>query len=112
MTLTRYLTHLPRWGVEVAVALEDGTQSPSRRRRQRLYAVTECADHFCFWHQTDKADRSNDVRCLGVDRKSPANGQTDANDPMLTSATPNSDALDAGSAPYQSSRFSRYDWVS
>jgi hypothetical protein len=33
----------------VAVALEDGTQSPSRRRRQRLYAVTECADHFCFW---------------------------------------------------------------
>ena len=48
MTLTRYLAHLPRWGVEVAVALEDGTQSPSRRRRQRLYAVTECADHFCF----------------------------------------------------------------
>jgi hypothetical protein len=33
----------------VAVALEDGTQSPSRRRRQRLYAMTECADHFCFW---------------------------------------------------------------
>jgi len=30
MTLTRYLAHLPRWGVEVAVALEDGTQSPSR----------------------------------------------------------------------------------
>jgi hypothetical protein len=48
MTLTRYLAHLPRWGVEVAVALEDGTQSPSRRRRQRLYAVTEYADHFCF----------------------------------------------------------------
>jgi hypothetical protein len=48
MTLTRYLAHLPRWGVEVAVALEDGTQSPSRRRRQRLYAVTECADYFCF----------------------------------------------------------------
>ena len=53
MTLTRYLAHLPRWGVEVAVALEDGTQSPSRRRKQRLYAVTECADHFCFWHETD-----------------------------------------------------------
>ncbi len=28
---------------------------------------------------------------------------------MRTSAAPNSDALDAGSAPYQSSRFSRYD---
>jgi hypothetical protein len=53
MTLTRYLAHLPRWGAEVAVALEDGTQSPSRRRRQRLYAVTECADHFCFWHFSD-----------------------------------------------------------
>jgi hypothetical protein len=28
MTLTRYLAHLPRWGVEVAVALEDGTEVP------------------------------------------------------------------------------------
>ena len=37
MTLTRYLAYLPRWGVEVAVALEDGTQSPSRRlRRDRM----------------------------------------------------------------------------
>jgi hypothetical protein len=40
--------------------------------------------HFRLWHQTDKAGRSNDVRCLGVDRKSPANGQTDANDPFRT----------------------------
>jgi hypothetical protein len=62
MTLTRYLAHLPRWGVEVAVALEDGTQSPSRRRRQRLYAVTECADHFCFWHEPDHPGRPDDVR--------------------------------------------------
>ena len=57
MTLTRYLAHLPRWGVAVAVALEDGTQSPSRRRRQRLYAVTECADHFCFWHRLCEKSR-------------------------------------------------------
>jgi hypothetical protein len=62
MTLTRYLAHLPRWGVEVAVALEDGTQSSSRRRRQRLYAVTECADHFCFWHFSDLPRQSDDVR--------------------------------------------------
>ena len=61
MTLTRYLARLPRWGVEVAVALEDGTQSPSRRRRQRLYAVTECADHFCFWHETDVPGTPSDV---------------------------------------------------
>jgi hypothetical protein len=62
MTLTRYLAHLPRWGAGVAVALADGTQSPSRRRRQRLYAVTECADHFCFWREPDQARRSDDVR--------------------------------------------------
>ena len=30
MTLTRYLAHLPRWGVEVADALEDGTQRVPR----------------------------------------------------------------------------------
>jgi hypothetical protein len=70
MTLTRYLAHLPRWGVEVAVALEDGTQSPSRRRRQRLYAVTECADHFCFWHKADVLKASPDVRFGGVMRTS------------------------------------------
>jgi hypothetical protein len=63
MTLTRYLAHLPRWGVEVAVALEDGTQSPSRRRRQRLYAVTECADHFCFWHFSDVTAALANVCC-------------------------------------------------
>ena len=39
-SLREDLAHLPRWGVEVAVALEDGTQSPSRRHRQRLDAVT------------------------------------------------------------------------
>jgi hypothetical protein len=65
MTLTRYLVHLPRWGVEVAVALEDGTQSPSRRRRQRLYAVTECADHFCFWHKSGLTVLRGDVRSRG-----------------------------------------------
>jgi hypothetical protein len=65
MTLTRYLAHLPRWGVAVAVALEDGTQSPSRRRRQRLYAVTECADHFCFWHFSDVGDRADGVGSSG-----------------------------------------------
>ena len=65
MTLTRYLAHLPRWGVEVAVALEDGTQSPSRRRRQRLYAVTECADHFCFWHLCDMLTMLSNVRFRG-----------------------------------------------
>ena len=52
-------------GVEVAVALEDGTQSPSRRRRQRLYAVTECADHFCFWHFSDVGDRADGVGSSG-----------------------------------------------
>jgi hypothetical protein len=65
MTLTRYLAHLPRWGVEAAVALEDGAQSPSRRRRQRLYAVTECADHFCFWHFSDVGDRADGVGSSG-----------------------------------------------
>jgi hypothetical protein len=66
MTLTRYLAHLPRWGVEVAVALEDGTQSPSRRRRQRLYAVTECADHFCFWPITSVRCRAEFGRYRGT----------------------------------------------
>src|SRR5258707_9072282 len=71
MTLTRYLAHLPRWGVEVAVALEDGTQSPSRRRRQRLYAVTECAEHFCFW-QAKKEQTLNQllVELDGFDSRS------------------------------------------
>ena len=65
MTLTRYLAHLPRWGVEVAVALKDGTQSPSRRRRQRLYAVTECADHFCFWPKNEPALQERAARGAG-----------------------------------------------
>ena len=72
MTLTRYLAHLPRWGVEVAVALEDGTQSPSRRRRQRLYAVTECADHFCFCEGfRTTADRDDGACTAAVVRKPP-----------------------------------------
>jgi hypothetical protein len=40
MTLTRYLAHLPRWGVEVAVALEDGTQSDSGQQVVKTTRMT------------------------------------------------------------------------
>ena len=42
--------------------LGDGTQSPSHSRRQRLYAVTERADHFWSWPISEVAARLIEVR--------------------------------------------------
>ena len=44
--------------------------------------MTECADHFCFWGKSGSRDCVARLPSLGLQRKSPVHGQTDAMDPL------------------------------